>query len=87
MICNKKEWEILDNVQVVLLKFAYMMNERDKARVNALIYLCAESTKAEKARNEKSKQRIKECRKENPDYARPERERKVRKTLDKNNKI
>ena len=74
MICNKKEWEILDNVQVTLLKFAPMMNERDKARVNALIYLCAESTKAEKARNEKSAQRIKERRKENPDYARPERE-------------
>ena len=27
MICNKKEWEILDNVQVTLLKFAPMMNE------------------------------------------------------------
>ena len=74
MICNKKEWEILTNVQVTLLKFAPMMNERDKARVNALIYLCAESTKAEKTRNEKSAQRIKERRKENPDYARPERE-------------
>ena len=74
MICNKKEWEILDNVQVTLLKFAPMMNERDKARANALIYLCAESTKAEKVRNEKSAQRIKERRKENPDYARPERE-------------
>ena len=83
MICNKKEWEILDDVQVTLLKFAPMMNERDKARVNALIYLCAESTKAEKARNEKSAQRIKKRRKENPDYARPERERKARKTLDK----
>lgn len=76
MICNKKEWEILDNVQVTLLKFAPMMNEKDKARANALISLCAESTKAEKVRNEKSKQRIKERRKENPDYARPERERK-----------
>ena len=69
MICNKKEWEILDNVQATLLKFAPMMDERDKARANALIYLCAESTKAEKARNEKSAQRIKERRKENPDYA------------------
>ena len=79
MICNKKEWEILDDVQVTLLKFAPMMNERDKARVNALIYLCAESTKAEKARNEKSAQRIKERRKENPDYARPKRERRLNK--------
>ena len=78
MICNKKEWEILDDVQVTLLKFAPMMTEKDKARVNALIYLCAESTKAEKARNEKSAQRIKERRKENPDYARPERERRVK---------
>lgn len=74
MICNKKEWEILDDVQVTLLKFAPMMDERDRARANALIHLCAESTKAEKVRNEKSAQRIKERRKENPDYARPERE-------------
>lgn len=74
MICNKREWQILDDVQVTLLKFAPMMNDRDKARANALIHLCAESTKAEKARNEKSVQRIKERRKENPDYARPERE-------------
>lgn len=66
MICNKKEWEILDDVQVTLLKFAPMMDERDKARANALISLCAESTKAEKARNEKSKQRIKERRREIP---------------------
>ena len=28
MICNKKEWEILDNVQVTLLKFAPMMTEK-----------------------------------------------------------
>lgn len=27
MICNKKEWEILDNVQVTLLKFAPMMTK------------------------------------------------------------
>lgn len=33
MICNKKEWEILDDVQVTLLKFAPMMTEKDKARV------------------------------------------------------
>lgn len=74
MICNKKEWEILDDVQATLLKFVPMMTEKDKARVNALIYLCAESTRAEKERNEKSVQRIKERRKESPDYARPERE-------------
>ena len=86
MICNKKEWEILNDVQVTLLKFAPLMKERDTKRCNAFIFLCAESTKAEKARNEKSAQKIKECRKENPDYARPERERRV-KTLDKKNKI
>ena len=41
---------------------------------NVLSGATPESTKAEKARNEKSAQRIKERRKENPDYARPERE-------------
>lgn len=39
----------------------------------------------EEQRNKTAKA-IKERRKENPDYARPERERKARKTLDKNNK-
>lgn len=76
MICNKKEWGILDDVQVTLLKFAPMMDERDKARANALIYLCAESTKAEKARNEKSKQRIKERRREIPTTLVPKRKEK-----------
>ena len=79
MICNKKEWQILDNVQATLVKFSPMMSEEDKARVNALIYLCSDSTKAEKVRREKSVQRIKERRKENPDYARPERERRKNK--------
>ncbi len=74
MICNKKEWQILDDVQVTLLKFGSMMTEKDKARVNAFIFLCAESTKAEKERAERSAQKIKERRKENPNYARPERE-------------
>lgn len=79
MICNKKEWEILDRVQVTLSKFVPMMNEKDKARFNDFIYLCAESTKDEKARNAKSAQIIKERRKENPDYARPARERRRKK--------
>ena len=35
---------------------------------------------------ERTASAIKERRKENPDYARPERERKARKTLDKSNK-
>ena len=74
MICNKKEWQILDDVQVTLMKFASMMNEKDKERVNAFIFLCAESTKTEQERAERSAQRIKERRKTNPDYARPERE-------------
>ena len=82
MICNKKEWQILDEVLSTLLKFAPTMNNKDKARVTAFIYLCSESTEAEKARNEKTAQKIKERRKENPDYARPEREKRV-KTLDK----
>ena len=79
MICNKKEWQILDEVLSTLLKFTPIMNKKDKARVNAFIYLCAESTEAEKARREKTTQRIKERREENPDYARPERERRKNK--------
>ena len=76
MICNKKEWQILDNVQCVLLNY-YRINtlkESEIKKMNDFIYLCAEATSKQKERNERSAQRIKERRKENPDYARPERE-------------
>lgn len=79
MICNRKEWAILNDVQTTLLKLVPMMDDKDTAHANAFIHLCAESTKAEKARREKSVQRIKERRKENPDYARPARERRRKK--------
>lgn len=51
--------------------------------------LCSLNEKLIMQRNEqrgKTASAIKERRKENPDYARPERERKARKTLDKSNK-
>lgn len=83
MICNKKDWKIIHDVLVTLQKFSPTMTELDKKRFNTFISLCGDTMKAEKARNEKSAQRIKERRKENPDYARPERERRKQKTLDK----
>lgn len=51
--------------------------------------LCSLNERLIMQRNEqrgKTASAIKERRKENPDYARPERERKARKTLDKSNK-
>ena len=51
--------------------------------------LCSLNEKLIIQRNEQRERTasaIKERRKENPDYARPERERKARKTLDKSNK-
>ncbi len=78
MICNKKEWVILDNVQHVLLNY-YRTNTLKKdeiEKINDFIYLCAESTSKQQERAERSAQRIKERRKVNPDYARPEREHK-----------
>ena len=85
MICNKKEWAILDDVQHVLLNYyrTNTLKESEIKKINDFIYLCAEATSKQQERNERSAQRIKESRKENPDYARPERERRV-KTLDKN---
>ena len=76
MICNKKEWEILDNVQHVLLNYyrTNTLKESEIQKINDFIYLCADSTSKQQERNERSAQRIKERRKENPDYARPERE-------------
>lgn len=51
--------------------------------------LCSLNERLIMQRNEQRKKTvsaIKERRKENPDYARPERERRKRKTLDKSNK-
>lgn len=78
MICNKKEWQILDNVQHVLLNY-YRTNTLKKdeiEKINDFIYLCADATNKQQERNERSAQRIKERRRTNPDYARPEREHK-----------
>jgi hypothetical protein len=74
MICNKKEWETLDEVQVLLGKMSKYMTETDKEKADAFIYLCYKATQEEKARRTKTAQRIAEKRKENPDYARPQRE-------------
>lgn len=76
MICNKKEWQILDNVQHVLLNYyrTNTLKESEIQKINDFIYLCADSTSKQQERNERSAQRIKERRKENPDYARPVRE-------------
>lgn len=76
MICNKKEWEILDNVLHVLLNYyrTNTLKESEIKKINDFIYLCSEATSKQRERNERSAQRIKERRKGNPDYARPERE-------------
>ena len=70
MNCNKKEWQVLDEAQAVLLKFAPLMNEKDIGRVNALIYLCADSTKAQRANRQKAVKQIQTRRKTNPQYCR-----------------
>jgi hypothetical protein len=74
MICNKKEWETLDEVQALLSKMSKYMTETDKEKANEFIYLCYKSTQEEKARRAKTAERIAEKRKDNPDYARPQRE-------------
>lgn len=74
MICNKKEWEIIDDLTSVCVRLAKHMTEKQKNVVNEFIYLCAKSTEDERVRREKAAEKIKEKRKINPDYARPERE-------------
>ena len=74
MICNKKDWEILDHVQVVLFSFRNEMNEKQKTVVNEFINLCYETTKKEKETRARNTKYIAERRKTNPNYARPQRE-------------
>lgn len=78
MICNKKEWAILDNVQHVLLNYyrTNTLKQSEIEKINDFIYLCADATSKQQERNERSAQCIKERRRTNPDYARPEREHK-----------
>lgn len=70
MICNKKEWETLDGVQVLLGKMSKYMTETDKEKADAFIYLCYKATQEEKARRTKTASIIAERRKSNKNYAR-----------------
>lgn len=74
MICNKKDWEMLDSITAILLKFTHLMTKKQKAQCDAFMILCAEETKKEKERRAKTAKYIAEKRKVNPDYGRPARE-------------
>jgi hypothetical protein len=70
MICNKKEWAILDALQCVLYKHASNMTNEEKTVFNDFIYLCHQSTQDEKERRAKTAKLIAEKRKINKNYAR-----------------
>lgn len=58
-------------------EFVWLFQDRGRVFFDSdFIYLCSETTSKQQERNERSAQRIKERRKENPDYARPKGERK-----------
>lgn len=67
----------------LLLKFKPQMTESQKAEFKEAFEHFNQRSVEYKKTIEKTKAKIKEKRKVNPDYARPERERKASKTLDK----
>lgn len=71
MILNKKEWATIDEITALLLKYAPVMSDKDKQKIDNFIYLTAEATKKQKEARAKTAQTIAEKRKTNPDYARP----------------
>ena len=71
MILNKKEWATIDGITALLLKYAPVMSDKDKQKIDNFIYLTAEATKKQKEARAKTAQTIAEKRKTNPDYARP----------------
>ena len=71
MILNKKEWATIDEITALLLKYAPVMSDKDKQKIDNFIYLTAEATKKQKEARTKTAQTIAEKRQTNPDYARP----------------
>lgn len=71
MILNKKEWATVNEIMAVLIKYAPVMRDKDRQKIDNFIYLTAEATKKQKEAREKTAQTIAEKRKTNPDYARP----------------
>ena len=71
MILNKKEWATVNEIMAVLIKYAPVMRDKDRQKIDDFIYLTAEATKKQKEARAKTAQTIAEKRKINPDYARP----------------
>ncbi len=71
MILNKKEWATVNEIMAVLIKYAPVMRDKDRQKIDNFIYLTAEATKKQKEARTKTAQTIAEKRKTNPDYARP----------------
>lgn len=71
MILNKKEWATVNEIMAVLIKYAPVMRDKDRQKIDDFIYLTAEATKKQKEARVKTAQTIAEKRKTNPDYARP----------------
>ena len=71
MILNKKEWATVDEITGLLLKYAPVMNNNEKQKIDNFIYLTFEATKKQNEARAKTAQTIAEKRKTNPDYARP----------------
>ena len=71
MILNKKEWATVNEIMAVLIKYAPVMRDKDRQKIDDFIYLTAEATKKQKEARAKTAQTIAEKRKTNPDYARP----------------
>ena len=60
MILNKKEWATVDEITGLLLKYAPVMNNNEKQKIDDFIYLTLEATKKQNEARAKTAQTIAE---------------------------
>lgn len=73
MVLNRKEWETVDRITAILLKYRHLLNDREKQTFLDFYGLTIEATKKQDEARRKSAERIKEKRAITKNYARPKR--------------
>lgn len=70
MILNRKEWETVDSITAMLLKYRHLFNDREKQAFKDFYGLTIESTQKQGEARRRSAERIKAKRAINKNYAR-----------------
>lgn len=72
MRLNKQEWDMLDSIECILIKYKDLLNEKEKDIIEQLHWNLIHSYEVERRDRKKMAERVSEKRKINPNYARPQ---------------